>query len=77
MLKLKPNRTIKENFYIRRQVLQFQDYNNQLTEGDIFDLFVGLYKLIRNTTKIELEQKFLRQINVLKREVAFYKNKYK
>lgn len=56
-------------FYFKSRILQFKKPNCLISDEDIMNLFVGLVKLIKKNTQLELEEKYLHQINKLQEQI--------
>ena len=74
MKKLKHNRIYQGKYYIYKKVLQFEGRQDIISDRDIIDLFFGLVNLIKKTTEIKIEEKYISIVNSLKKEVEILKN---
>lgn len=74
MMKLKPNYYQSGIYFARKQILKFQNYYELISDDDITNLFMGLVRLIKKSTEMKLEAKYIREIEFLKSELNT--NKY-
>ena len=75
MKKLKPNKTSFGVYLTHKKILKFQSPNDYISDDDIFDLFIGLMNLIKKSTELKVENKYIYEINHLKKELELAKNK--
>lgn len=75
MKKIKANYDLSGIYYIRKQILQFNIDNDMITDEDIMSLFMGIVRLIKNSCEIQAEEKYLKIINKLKREISMNKQR--
>jgi len=73
MKRIKANYNMKGIFYPCCHVLKFKNNNELISEEDIYNLFAGLYRLIKKSTEIEIEEKYLNRIKFLECELKKYK----
>ena len=73
MEKLRLNRNQKGVYYITPRILQFKNSNSIISDDDLVNMFVGFVRLIKKSTEIEIEDKYLKKIELLEKELRFYK----
>lgn len=69
MIILKPNYNLSGRYYINKQILQFQNYTELISDDDIINLFMGLVRLIKRSAEMKIEAKYSREIEQLKDEL--------
>ena len=69
MIKIKSNHNVSGMFFIRKRILQFQNYNELISDEDIMNLFLGLVRLVKKSTEIKMEEKYSQQIYNMKKEI--------
>lgn len=69
MIILKPNYNLSGRYYINKQILQFQNYTELISDDDIINLFMGLVRLIKRSAEMKIEAKYSREIEQLKDEI--------
>lgn len=72
---LKPNYYIKGTFFENKQILKFQNYSELVSDEDIINLFLGMVRLIKKSTEMKMEARYIREIECLKRELSLKNNK--
>lgn len=72
---LKPNYYIKGTFFKNKQILKFQNYSELVSDEDIINLFLGMVRLIKKSTEMKMEARYIREIESLKRELSLKNNK--
>ena len=77
MKKLKPNKFCKGIFYFQIKILKFPSNCDIVSDDDILSLMSGLIKLIKKSTEVRVEEKYLRQIELLNNELNSLKRKLK
>jgi len=75
MIKLLPNKNIGGIYFAHKKILRFESRQDIITDNDITDLFMGLINLIKKSTEIKLEEKYMKIINAMKSEIELLKNK--
>ena len=73
MEKLRLNRNQKKMYYITPRILQFKNSSSIISDDDLVNMFVGFVRLIKKSTEIEIEDKYLKKIELLEKELRFYK----
>ena len=69
MKKIKINKNMSGIYYTKRQLLYFESRQDILSYDDMLSLFMGFVRLIKKSTEIEVENKYLLEINKLKRKL--------
>lgn len=69
MKKIKVNKEVKGIYYTKRQLLYFESRQDVLSYEDMLSLFMGFVRLIKKSTEIEIENKYLLEINKLKNKL--------
>jgi hypothetical protein len=77
MIRLKPNKNYKGKFDIKNKVLQFESPRELINDADIFDLFMGLFNLIKRTTRMQVESMYQSKVDSLQREIQHLKSQQK
>lgn len=70
---MKINRNSCGIYYTRKQILKFENAK-LLSDSDILNLFNGFIRLIKKSVEIELESKYLFEINKLKKELKKFES---
>ena len=73
MTKLHANKTLSGIFRTHGKLLQFKKRQDFISDTDIFDLFMGLMKLIKKSAEIQVEEKYIKKINSMRRELEYLK----
>ena len=75
MFKLKPNKSVEGKFFVKGAILQFDAQHRFISDEDINDLFLGLVELIKKNVSIQIEHKYMSEIDSLKVQLNRIKNK--
>lgn len=72
MKKVMLNKNCCGIYYTRKQVLKFERRKESLSDEDILNLFMGFIRLIKKSTEIEVEERYLLEITKLKNIIKKY-----
>lgn len=72
MRKLNINNNLTGVYYTKKQILKFEKPKDILNDDDILNLFMGFVRLIKKSTEIEMEEKYLLEITKLKNKLKKY-----
>lgn len=56
-------------YYTKKQILKFENNNKLLSDEDMFNLFNGFVRLVKRSVELEVEGKYLLEINKLKNQI--------
>lgn len=63
---LKPNYKVTGAFFENRKILKFRNHYELISDDDIINLFMGLVRLIKKSTEMKVEARYLKEIESLK-----------
>ena len=72
---LVPNKNQRGIYFESKQILKFPIQNDYISDSDIHDLFMGLINLVKKTTELKIEDKYIAEIQSLKKEINYLKSK--
>ena len=64
----KCNRFVSGCYFAKPQLIKFEE-NKLISDEDLINLFMGLTRLIKHSTEVELESKYLGRIKYLERKL--------
>lgn len=65
----------KNIYYFSKRVLKFKSPNQLVKEEDLFNLFMGVYRLMKRNIEITMEDKYLDRIRYLESKINKLNNK--
>lgn len=69
-----PNKKITGVFFAKKQILKFEKRYDYVSDEEILNLLLGFVRLIKKSTEVRLEEKYLKEISLLKNEISRLKN---
>lgn len=69
MKKIMISNNLQGVFYTRKQLLKFEKPNETLSEEDMLNLFMGFVRLIKKSTELEAESRYLMEIKKLQNKL--------
>lgn len=74
MKKILINRNKSGIYFTKKQILKFEKPDYMLSDEDILNLLMGFVKLIKKSTQIEVENRYLMQIRKLQSKLKKFEN---
>lgn len=74
MKKININKNMSGVYYTKKRLIKFQKPNDILSDEDILNLFMGFVRLIKKSTEIEVENKYILEINKLQNKLKKFEN---